>query len=192
MVKSASAGSRGAGMFGERTQDEMRTRVEGERVRRRWARRGRRRALVAVEAAVVVAGAAMLAAVQTAGSGPGVLFAFLALMALGAFLGTQVNLASRWVVGYRGLDERQRVDHERALRVGHHVTAAALFAALMVVMVVGQMDGVVVNGALAPAVFVLAMLHFGYPAAHLAWTLPDEVPDEDDEGAAAVPGPRAA
>ncbi|MFC4565090.1 hypothetical protein ACFO4E_24810 [Nocardiopsis mangrovi] len=190
MTGPASAGARGTGTFGERTQDEMRARVENERVRLRWARRGRRRALVAAEAAVAVAGALVLAAVQLSYGGLALLIAFLALMALGAFLGTQVNLASRWVAGYRGLDERQRADHERALRIGHHVTAAVLFVALVVLLAVGQVAVAVPAAVLAPTVFLLAMLHFCYPAAHLAWNLPDEVPDEDDEAAAPTAGPR--
>ncbi|MDA8369707.1 MAG: hypothetical protein M0026_07530 [Nocardiopsaceae bacterium] len=162
-----------------RMRDQLHAAVEDEKTRRRWARRGRRRLLVAAEGAVTLGtGAALLA--QLTRPFPGGWFVFLALALLVAVLGTQINIAARWVAGYQGLDERQRAEQSRARIVSHRLTTVLLFALMVAAMLLTATDIEVPIAALAPALFVFFLLHSAFPSVYLAWTQPDEVPDEED------------
>ncbi|GLU47272.1 hypothetical protein [Nocardiopsis ansamitocini] len=172
MAANGKGGRRSAGEALEQT-------VEHGPARRRWARRSRRRLLVAAQTAVLAGASAQIVAFDL--QPPGVaLTLFLVLLSLYALLGTQLNLASRWVVGLR-LDERQREDRERARSVGYRTTTVLLFGLMMLAVVLwsGRPDLAVPMNALAALTFLLGGVHTGLPAAVLAWRLPDETRDDE-------------
>ncbi|TDQ55291.1 hypothetical protein [Actinorugispora endophytica] len=153
--------------------------VEHGPARRRWSSRNRRRALVLAQALVCSAAAVGMYLVPRL---PAVVImpVFLVLMAAGVLLGTQLNIAARWVAGLPTLDERQRADQERARRMGHHVTAGLLFALFLAATVLWTARAAPVEaGVVAASAWLAVMTHTSFPAAYLAWTLPDEVPDDE-------------
>ncbi|MGW9348747.1 hypothetical protein [Nocardiopsis flavescens] len=173
----------------DRTQERMRALIENPRRRAFWAARPRRRAAVAVFLATTLGAAAVLVlplAADASWSLAGVA-GFVVLLVTSAVISTHINIAARWVAGYRGLDEFQRAEMDRATRLGHHVTAA--LATLLVGVTAGfaaaapgtDMGAAVPLVVLAPLVVVTAMTHAAFPACYLAWTRPDEL-SGDEEG----------
>lgn len=177
------------GQPNSRTQERVRAMIENPRRRAFWAARSRRRAAVAVFVAVILASAVPLALplVVDAPWAPAWTLGFVGLMAVGAVLATHINLAARWVVGYQGLDEFQRAEMDRATRLGHHVTAA--LATLLMAVTAGfataatdmDMGAALPLAVLAPLVLITGLAHAAFPACYLAWTRPDEVPDDEDD-----------
>ncbi|MFL1376747.1 MULTISPECIES: hypothetical protein [unclassified Nocardiopsis] len=177
------------GQPNDRTQERIRAMIENPRRRAFWAARARRRAAVAVFVAVTLAAAVVLALplVVDIPWSLGWTFGFVALLVVSAVISTHINLAARWVAGYHGLDEFQRAEMDRATRLGHHVTA--VLTTLLIAVAAGfataapgsDMDAELPLAVLAPLVVVTAMAHAAFPACYLAWTRPDEVPDDEDE-----------
>ncbi|PSK99484.1 hypothetical protein CLV63_103209 [Murinocardiopsis flavida] len=171
-----------------RSQEQLRAYVEGRRIRRRWASRARRRGLAVAFLATVPAGSAGLVLLG-AGRGAGLvgLILFLALMALGLVLSTQLNAATRSVPAISGsLDERQRAEQEAAARTGHQATTWLLAAVLLAALVLYGSGTPVPSTVAAACAWALLMLHVSLPGVVLAWTQPDEVTEDDeDDGAAA-------
>ncbi|WP_285734039.1 hypothetical protein [Nocardiopsis sp. ATB16-24] len=172
-----------------RKQERLRALVEDPRRRRFWAARSRRRqAVVALALVTIVASAAFAVSIGVEPPYTPLLMGVFVVFLLGTMvLGTQLNVAARWVVGYEGVDEFQRSEMDRATLLGHHVTAALL--ALLVAVTCG-FGGWSVGGGLptdvafmvlVPLVLVTAMCHAVFPACYLAWTRPDEILQEEDE-----------
>ncbi|CAL9500215.1 hypothetical protein SUDANB121_03437 [Nocardiopsis dassonvillei] len=172
-----------------RTQERIRAMIENPRRRAFWAARSRRRAAVVVFVAVTLAATAFLALPLVVGESWSTagLVGFVALLVAGAVISTHINIAARWVVGYGGLDEFQRAEMDRATRLGHHVTAG--MATLLIAVAAGfataapgtDMGAELPLAVLAPLVVFTAMAHAAFPACYLAWTRPDEVPDDEDD-----------
>ncbi|MDT0328011.1 hypothetical protein [Nocardiopsis lambiniae] len=173
-----------------RTQERMRAMVENPRRRAFWAARSRRRIAVVVLTATTLTAALFLAlplVVDAAWSPiPFIsLVGFVVLMLSTMVIATQVNIATRWVVGYRGVDEFQRAEMDRATLLGHHVTAGlatlliAVTAAFATAAPGSGMGAELPLAVLAPLVVITAMTHAAFPACFLAWTRPDEVPDDE-------------
>ncbi|MFW6638466.1 hypothetical protein ACOALZ_00325 [Nocardiopsis algeriensis] len=177
-----------ADRFDSKYQEGLRASVENPRRRAFWAPRSRRRLAVVALAALTLAAAGTYAAVVVA-EGPaarGATIGFVVLLLLTAVLGTQLNIATRWVAGYTGLDEYQRAEMARATKLGHHVTAVLMTLLIAVATGFGgalsalDWDGRLPLAVLVPMVVVTAMCHASFPACYLAWTRPDEIPDEED------------
>lgn len=173
-------------------QERLRALVENPRRRRFWAARSRRRLTVAAIVLVLVLASAAYAAfllTETAGS-YGMLALYVLLLAGSALLVMQINIATRWVAGYQGLDELQRAEMDHAARVGHNVTMVLLCVLLVVGAIFGswvsnlELSARLLMAVLVPLIVLATMCHAAFPACYLAWTRPDEVlDDEDDEDA---------
>lgn len=173
----------------DRTQERIRAMIENPRRRAFWGSRSRRRAAVAVFVALTLAAVLFLTAPLLAGApwSPAGIAGFVVLLVASAVISTHINIAARWVVGYRGLDEFQRAEMDRATRLGHHVTAALM--TLLIAVAAGfaasapgsGMGAALPLAVLAPLVVLTGMAHAAFPACYLAWTRPDEVPDGEDE-----------
>ena len=179
------------GQLNDRTQERMRAMIENPRRRAFWAARSRRRTAVAAFAATILAASALLVfplAVGTTGewAAGALTCAFIVLVLVSTVISTHINLAARWVVGYRGLDEFQRAEMDRATRIGHNVTAA--LATLLIAVTTGfaasaavtDMGAAPVLAVLAPLALITGMAHAAFPACYLAWTRPDEDVDDED------------
>ncbi|MGQ4267345.1 hypothetical protein [Nocardiopsis changdeensis] len=176
------------GQPNSRTQERIRSMIENPRRRAFWAARSRRRAAVAVFVALTLAAALFLALPLVVGASLSFagIAGFVGLLLVSAVLSTHINIAARWVVGYHGLDEFQRAEMDRATRLGHHMTAA--LATLLVAVTAGfataapgtDMGAELPLAVLAPLVVVTTMAHAAFPACYLAWTRPDELPDDED------------
>ncbi len=172
-----------------RKQERLHAFVEDPRRRRFWATRSRRRqAVVAFALVNAVASAAFAASIGIGSPYASLLVAvFLVFLVGAAVLGTQLNVAARWVVGYEGVDEFQRSEMDRATLLGHHVTAALLTLLVAVTCgfggwsAGGDMRADVAFMVLVPLVLVTSMCHASFPACYLAWNRPDEILDEEDE-----------
>lgn len=170
-------------------QEQLRRLIEDPRRRRFWAPRGRRRTAVVLLALVVLVGALAFAGSITVDGAPAValLGVFLGAMVAITVLATQINIAARWVAGYRGLDEFQRSETDRAAHIGFNVTTASLVLLVMVTTALGgaflvtELSAALVMAVIAPVVLVATFAHTAFPAAYLAWTRPDELPDDEDE-----------
>ncbi|MGI5119778.1 hypothetical protein ACQEU5_09645 [Marinactinospora thermotolerans] len=153
-----------------------------ERLRRRWAPRSRRRKLVMAEAAATVATLAVFGAVTPSSRPWGLLLALGVLTVLTCYLASQVNIATRLIteIGTRALDERQLAWHTRARTVSHGVTRVSLLVLWVAACAAwgGEID--VPARVLIPLIGLATFLHVGFPAAYLAWTLPDEPVDDEE------------
>ncbi|GAA3728979.1 hypothetical protein HDA32_000091 [Spinactinospora alkalitolerans] len=151
--------------------------ADNEKARRRWAARGRRRVLVAVTAACMALTVGGLAL------GPPVGMAvFVAAGLPMCYLASQVNLATRLVTerSEAGLDEREISQRRRAGTVSHRVTTVVLLVLWFVGMALWAQGGAVPIEAAVPVLGALVFLHASFPAAYLAWTLPDDPLDDDE------------
>ncbi|WP_306367671.1 hypothetical protein [Nocardiopsis sp. CC223A] len=175
-----------------RTQERIRAMIENPRRRAFWAARSRRRVAVAAWAASTSATALFLVlplVIDDSWPPASLIFlvGFLVAIVLTMVLATQINIAARWVMGYRGLDEFQRAEMDRATRLGHHVTAglATLLIGVTAAFATAapgiDMDAELPLAVLTPLVLFTAMLHAAFPACYLAWTRPDEGPDDEDD-----------
>ncbi|GAA1456425.1 hypothetical protein NE857_33130 [Nocardiopsis exhalans] len=113
------------------------------------------------------------------------LLAFLGLLAPVLYLITRLNQISRMSLPYRLLDERQRGDRDDAHRFGQRMTSAMLglsFVLSALITIVFSPGGADFPGWLVlPLLWLLVMAHTMAPALYLAWTQPDELPEEDDD-----------
>ncbi|WP_116246308.1 hypothetical protein [Nocardiopsis sp. FIRDI 009] len=166
--------------------DVTRYHSENPKVRARWASRSRRRAAVLLVGALILGGTVLLGW-QSQDSGRGglaVALTVVVLMIVFVWLVTQLGMATRLSMSYQHLDERQRIERDRSTRIGHHVTAAVLVTALLLVMVpnVFSYDAVSFPGELTwPLLWLIVMVHTSAPSVYLAWTQPDEILDDEDE-----------
>ncbi|MGW5875005.1 hypothetical protein ACWFMI_00430 [Nocardiopsis terrae] len=160
-------------------------RADDPRLRRAWASRARRRRYTVLYVALVIGGAAVLGWVPRVG---GTLQVIVPMLAMGAAIGvalfviTQLTRFTRLSLPHRLLDERQRADRDAAHRVAHKAMAAVLMAVFFLAYLVPVYSppSVVFPSELAtPLLFTLVMLHTSAPACYLAWTQPDELPDDD-------------
>ncbi|MCY9786361.1 hypothetical protein KIK06_20925 [Nocardiopsis sp. EMB25] len=166
--------------------DVTRLRTENPKVRRRWASRSRRRAATVLMGAMGLVGAAFLwwQPYTANGGGPGLVLGVVAALAVFVWLVAQLNMATRLAVSYQHLDERQRIERDRSTRIGHHVTAAVLVSAFLLVMVLNvfSYDAVSFPEELTwPLLWLILMVHTSAPSAYLAWTQPDEIVDDEDD-----------
>ncbi|NYH52466.1 peptidoglycan/LPS O-acetylase OafA/YrhL [Nocardiopsis arvandica] len=172
---------------GSKKQERLRALVENPRRRRFWAARSRRRQAVVALTLVTFAGAAAFAAAILAEPPASLVWlgAFLLLTAGSAVTATHINIAARHVAGYEGLDEFQRAEADHAARLGHHVTAVLLGLLIGIVCGFGgwltsqEASTHAVLAVLAPLVILTTLCHAAFPACYLAWTRPDEVPDDE-------------
>ncbi|MFC9086133.1 hypothetical protein [Nocardiopsis dassonvillei] len=109
--------------------------------------------------------------------------AFLVLLVTAALVNARLSRATGVTAGYRNMDERQRAELDRATRIGHGVTSVLIFAAFLVVAVLEgpTPDHLYFPEELfLPVLWVIYMAHVAVPALYLAWTQPDEIPDDDE------------
>ncbi|WP_150248625.1 hypothetical protein [Nocardiopsis deserti] len=169
-------------------QERLRALVENPRRRRFWAARSRRRQAVAACAFATVLAAALFSTAVVTGppSSTVLVIGFALSLGASAVLGTHINIAARWVVGYEGVDEFQRAEMDHAARLSHNVTMALLTLLIAVTcgfggwLSMGHMDARIPLTLLVPLVLLTTMCHAAFPACYLAWTRPDEIPDEED------------
>ncbi|WP_304452370.1 hypothetical protein [Nocardiopsis sp. YSL2] len=178
-----------------RLRDEFdhvnRLNAENPRLRARWAARSRRRVATALMGVFVLAGAALLGVLAFPGVGDGsflLVLAFLAAIGGYFYLVTQLNRATRTGVRYQSLDERQRIERDHATRIGFHTTGALLMAVFLLLAAASILPPEVLslpNELIMPLVWLILMVHSSTPCAYLAWTRPDDVPDDEDDVPAA-------
>ncbi|WP_435109064.1 hypothetical protein [Nocardiopsis synnemataformans] len=169
-------------------QERLRALVENPRRRRFWAARSRRRQAVVAFALAIVLAAALFSTAVVAGPPSSTVLVIGFALSLGAstVISTHINIAARWVVGYEGVDEFQRAEMDHAAHVGHNVTAALLVLLIAVTcgfggwLSLGHMDARIPLAVLVPLVILATFCHTAFPACYLAWTRPDEIPDEED------------
>lgn len=109
--------------------------------------------------------------------------AFLVLLVVAVVVNTLLSRATGVRAGYRNMDERQRAELDRATRTGHGVTSALIFAAFLAVAVLEgpTPDHLYFPEELfLPVLWVVYTAHVAVPALYLAWTQPDELPDDED------------
>lgn len=170
-------------------QERLRASIENPRRRRFWAARSRRRLTVVAIGFVLVLASAVYATALLAlpSDSYGMLALYVLLLAGTALLVTQINIATRWAVGYQGLDEFQRAEMDHAARVGHNVTMVLLCVLLVVGAIFGswvsnlELGARLLMAVLVPLVVLTTMCHAAFPACYLAWTRPDEVLDDADD-----------
>ncbi|MFE3460868.1 hypothetical protein ACFXKD_25280 [Nocardiopsis aegyptia] len=172
-------------------EDVNRINAENPRLRARWAARSRRRVGAALMGVLVLTSAALLGLLTFRESGNGsFLLALAFLTSIGGYLYlfTQLNRAMRTGLRYRSLDERQRVERDHATRVGHHTTGVLLMAVFLLLAAASILPPEVLhlpNELMMPLVWLILMVHSSTPCAYLAWTRPDEIPDDEDDVPAA-------
>ncbi|WP_444962128.1 hypothetical protein [Nocardiopsis sp. M1B1] len=109
--------------------------------------------------------------------------AFLVLLVAAVVVNTRLSRATGVRAGYRNMDERQRAELDRATRTGHGVTSALILAAFLAVAVLEgpTPDHLYFPEELfLPVLWVIYMAHVAVPTLYLAWTQPDEIPDDDE------------
>ncbi|NYH52467.1 heme A synthase [Nocardiopsis arvandica] len=156
------------------------------RIARLRASRGRRR-VYAVLVVLAMLAATVLLGVINFRSGTTLalavlLPAFLVLVVVGMVISTQLGRATGANHRYRNLDERQRFELDRAMRIGHHVTAGLMLAVFLVLAVLEGPSPESVSfpeELFMPVLWVILMAHTSIPALYLAWTQPDEVSDDE-------------
>lgn len=113
--------------------------------------------------------------------------AFFGLLGPVLYLITRLNQITRMSLPYRLLDERQSEDRDDAHRFGQRMTSAMLgssFVLFALITIVFGPGGADFPGWLVlPLLWLLVMAHTTTPALYLAWTQPDELPDDEDEQA---------
>ncbi|GAB2518192.1 hypothetical protein [Nocardiopsis aegyptia] len=171
-------------------EDVNRINAENPRLRARWAARSRRRVGAALMGVFVLTGAVLLGLLTFRdGDGPFLLvLAFLTSTGGYLYLFTQLNRAMRTGLRYQSLDERQRVERDHATRVGHHTTGVLLMAVFLLLAAASILPPEVLhlpNELMMPLVWLALMVHSSTPCAYLAWTRPDDIPDDEDDVPAA-------
>ncbi|MCP3015452.1 hypothetical protein NGM33_19190 [Nocardiopsis dassonvillei] len=109
--------------------------------------------------------------------------AYLVLLVAAAVVHRRLSRATGVTAGYRNLDERQRAELDRATRLGHRVTSALIFAPFLVIAVLEgpTPDHLYFPEELfMPVLWVIYMAHVAVPTLYLAWTQPDEIPDDEE------------
>ncbi|GAB3722976.1 hypothetical protein [Nocardiopsis nanhaiensis] len=150
------------------------------------ASRARRRFHVALLALLILGAVFGLAAVNTIdNSNPQYLAAvlFVGVVILLVYQVKRLSRITRVSLPIRLLDERQRDERDNAHRFGHYLTGVALGASFILVAVITTFSppSVVFPSWLAvPLLWLLAMLHSAGTVFYLAWTQPDELPEEDE------------
>jgi len=171
----------------EDLQDKSHAKSMNPRLRRFWASRARRRRYAALLVATVPAGAVLLAVLPSYGGttlAVAVLLPLvLVLMCAMAIVNTQLGLATYASSGHRNLDERQRVEMDRATQVGHRSTGALLGVAFVTIAfgtTFSPASVVFPPQLVTPLLWVVLLVHSAMPVCYLAWTQPDDVPDDTD------------
>ncbi|MFD6948715.1 hypothetical protein A6A08_15335 [Nocardiopsis sp. TSRI0078] len=159
---------------------------ESPGLRRLRASRGRRRVYASLNALAILAATVLMGVINF---NPGttlmttvLLPVLLVLVAVMLVVTTQLGRATGANSRYRRLDERQRAELNRATRIGHHVTAGLMLAVFLVFAVLEGPSPESVSfprELFMPVLWVIIMAHTSIPALYLAWTQPDEVPDEE-------------
>lgn len=169
-------------------QRRLHDRIEDPRARARWAPRSQRRALVSTLVGVSLLSVVLLTVAVVMDS-PVAFVPFVVAIVLGVgivYLSAHVYVAARWAPGYPGLDEFQRAEMDRAALTGHSLTTVLLTVLIAVTSGIGgamvsvELPGTLVIAILLPLVFLTAVCHSAFPAARLAWTRPDELPEDED------------
>ncbi|WP_150248629.1 hypothetical protein [Nocardiopsis deserti] len=160
---------------------------EKPKLRRLRASRSRRRRRTALLALIFLAATVLMTAslfqAGTVLTMTVLVPAFLVLLAVATVVHTRLSRATGVTAGYRSLDERQRAELDRATRLGHGVTSALILAAFLVVAVLEgpTPDHLYFPEELfLPVLWVIYMAHVAVPALYLAWTQPDEIPDDGE------------
>ncbi|WP_017572969.1 hypothetical protein [Nocardiopsis halotolerans] len=101
---------------------------------------------------------------------------------LGAWFVVHARLgqATDLMVSYQRLDERQRTELDRATRIGHNVTSVSIFAAFSAVVVGAFLPVSLISELAMPVLWVIYMVHASTPLLLLAWTRPNEAPDDEE------------
>lgn len=175
------------------TESQNRSQVKSENpnLRRFWASRARRRRYTVLFVALVAAGA-VLFSLSSYISGTTVAVtvlvpAIIVVMAAVATLSVQLSLFARTGVGHQNLDERQRVEMDRATRIGHQGTTALLMGTFLLLALTTTFSPERVafpDELLLPLVWIMALVHSCLPTCYLAWTQPDELLEEDEPATA--------
>lgn len=169
-------------------QDRSHAKSTNPRLRRFWASRARRRRYTVLLAATVPAGALLLGALPfysgTLVAAAVLLPLALLVMATLAVVNTQLGLATYASSGHRNLDERQRVELDRARQIGHHCTTALLgvaFAAIAFGTTFSPESVAFPGEMVTPLLWLILLTHLAVPICYLAWTQPDDADDDAQE-----------
>ncbi len=178
-----------------RTEERARARrqklvdqFEDPRTRTLWADRTARVRRLYLAVALVLMGTAALTSLALSQSAlmlTGSSLAVVVLMIAQTGALQRLEAGSRTLHGYAEVvDERQRSEIDAARDLGHSVTSALLLLVVAVVGVAQLMgtfplaDLTVPAGLLLPVVWLALVVHRSFPACYLAWTQPDEQPDD--------------
>ncbi|WP_047868664.1 hypothetical protein [Nocardiopsis sp. RV163] len=101
---------------------------------------------------------------------------------LGAWFAVHARLgqATDLMVGYRRLDERQRTELDRATRIGHNATSVFILVVFLAGVIGGFLPASLTSELALPVLWMIYMVHASTPLLLLAWTRPNEVPDDED------------